>query len=181
MPEQLMLSSFSEKTIPLDEATKGFRPWNNKVFDWEVEYRGYSRDEDEVEGYIDFHIVVEIREALVKVKKEKSNKKVEVPGYVVVITQNMVFETGQKESYVAYDESFIKAVLKKAFDVFMLELLEIQTWINIAESRARLIPIKADVFECNCCGWVTHKWADDIFCDGCGKRYWSRSLWEGLG
>lgn len=181
MPEQLMLSSFSAKTISLDEATKDFRPWNNKIFDWEVEYQGYSQGEDEVEGYIEFHIVAEIKEALVKTRKGKSHKKVEVPGYVVLITQNMVFESGEKESYVAYEESFTKTELKKAFDVFMLELLEIQTWIKIAESRSLLIPVKADVFECHCCGWVTDKWADDICCEGCGKRFWSRSLWEGLG
>ena len=181
MPEQLMLSSFATKTVSIAEFTKGFRPWNNGILDWEIEYQGYFREDDEHEGYVEFHVIVEIREALVKVRKEKPFKKVDVPGYKIIVTQNMAFEAGEWENYIAYEESFTKDQLNKAFDVFQREILNIQDWIRIAESRARFIPKKEDVFECLFCGWVTDTWADDIICEGCGKRYWSDKLWGGKG
>ena len=150
-----MLSSFSQKTVSFSEATKDVRPWNNLILDWEVEYRGFSKSEmDELEGYIDFHVVVEIVEALIPVKDQRSRKKVERPGYTLIVFQNMALEDKNWESYVVYDESFTKDKLVKAFDVFQREILNIQNWIEIAESRARLIPSGKDVFECWFCGWV---------------------------
>ena len=48
-----MLSAFSQKTISMEEATKDFRPWDNVIYDWDVEYKGYARGKDgEAEGYI---------------------------------------------------------------------------------------------------------------------------------
>ena len=87
---------------------------------------------------------------------------------------------GEKEweSYITYEESFQMGQLKKAFDAFQRELLNIQSWIEIAESRARIIPQGNEVFECFHCGWVTDIWSDDITCKGCGKRYWSDRLWK---
>ena len=175
-----MLSSFSTKTIPMDDSTKGFRPWNNNVFDWEVEYQGYYREEGNHEGYVDFYVLADIRVALVKVRKDKKTyRKIEAPGYKLIITQKMALAGRERESYVAYEEAFPKEQLRKAFDVFRRELLNIQVWIEIAEPRARLIPDKADVFECVWCGWVTDIWTDDILCEGCGKRCWSDKLWAG--
>ena len=180
MTEQLILSSFSQKTISFSEATKDVRYWNNLIIDWEVEYRGFSKSEmDELEGYIDFHVVVEIVEALIPVKDQRTGKKVERPGYTLIVFQNMVLEGKNWESYVVYDESFTKDKLVKAFDVFKREILNIQNWIEIAESRARLIPSGNVVFECWSCGWVVEKLNDDITCFGCGKRFWSDKLWGG--
>jgi len=182
MSEQLMLSSFSTKTISMDESSKGFRPWNNNVFDWEVGYQGYYREEGKHEGYVDFHVLAEIREALVKVRKDnKTYRKIEVPGYKLIITQKMALTGREWESYVVFEEAFPKEQFRKAFDVFRREVLNIQGWIKIAESRARLMPDKGEVFECVFCGWVTDTWTDDILCEGCGKRYWSDKLWAGLG
>ena len=175
---QLMLSSFSQKTISMGKSTKNFRPWNNIIFEWDVEYLGYSRGFDEPEGIIEYHVIVEIMEALVKARNPKTNKKIERPGYKLIITQNMVFQGKDWESYIVYEEAFQKDKLKKAFDVFQRELLNIQVWIKIAESRARLIPKGNDVFECSFCGWVTNAWGEDITCEGCGKRYWSEKLWR---
>lgn len=173
-----MLSSFTKKTISMDESTKGFRQWNNLILDWEVEYRGYSREDGEPEGYVEFYVIVEITEALVKVIKPKTCKKVERSGYKLIVAQNMAFEGTECDSYIVYEESFIKDRLKRAFDVFHREVLNIQRWIRIAESRARLIPNRADVFECQFCGWATNVWMDDITCEGCGKRFWSDKLWK---
>ena len=174
-----MLSSFSQKTISVQEATKGFRLWNNVILDWDVEYRGYARKEDgESEGYIDFHVIVEVIEALVEVREPKTYKKVDRPGYKLIVVQNMSFKGKGWETYDVYDESFQRKDLKKAFDVFEREVLNIQGWIGIAESRARLIPKERDVFECPFCGWVTDVWRDDILCEGCGKRFWTEKMWQ---
>jgi len=178
MSEQLMLSSFSKKTISMDESSRGFRPWHNIVLEWDVESQGYQTEEAIGEGYVDFHVLAEIREALVKVRKDdKTYKEIEVPGYRLTIIQKMALSGKEWESYIAYEEAFPKKQLRKGFDLFRREVLNVQGWIKIAESRARLIPEKADVFECVWCGWVTDTWTDDILCEGCGKRYWSEKLW----
>lgn len=91
MVGQMKLSSFSEKTIDMDESTKGFRPWNNKVVGWEIEYQGYANDEEK-EGYLDFIVEIEIVEALVKIKVPEKSKKVERPGYRLLVTQSVRFE-----------------------------------------------------------------------------------------
>lgn len=178
MTQQLQLSSFSQKTISMGESTKSFRPWNNIIFEWEIEYCGYSRGFDEPEGIVEFYIIVELIEALVNARSPKTNKKLERPGYKLVATQNITFDNGRRESYIVYEESFQKDKLKEAFDVFQREVLNIQGWISIAESRLHLIPKGLDVFECSFCGWVTNVWSDDITCEGCGKRYWSDKLWR---
>lgn len=179
MTQQLMLSAFSQKTISMTESTKSLRPWNNIIFDWDVDYLGYSRGPDEPEGIVEYHVVVELSEALVNTRNPKTNKKVERPGYKLIITQNIAIEGRGWESYVVYEESFQKDKLKKAFDLFQREVLNIQGWTRIAESRFHLIPKGLDVFECVLCGWVTDVWSDDITCEGCGKRYWSEKLWKG--
>lgn len=66
MKSQLDLSSFSEKTISMDKTMIDFRSWNHLILDWEIKYCGYLRGDDVQEGYIDFHVVVEIREAMVE-------------------------------------------------------------------------------------------------------------------
>lgn len=177
---QTMLTGFSEKALSLDEYNRkeGARRWNNLVCDWDVEYQGYWRGEDNIpEGYIDFHIIVEIVEALVTSREKKTYKKVKVPGYRLSVTENVAFPDKEWESFVAYEAEFQKESLKKGFDAFQRELLNIQSWITIAEARAELIPHGRDVFECAFCGWVTDQVTDDITCCGCGKRFWSEKLW----
>jgi len=39
----MTLSSLANKTVSMDEFTRGFRPWNNIILDWDVDYRGYAR------------------------------------------------------------------------------------------------------------------------------------------
>ena len=162
----------------MGEATKDFRPWNMVVLEWDVEYCGYDRGENsEPEGYVDFHVIVQIVEALVDVREKKHYRKIKKPGYKLVATQNMAFEGLPWQSYIVFEECFPQNQLKKAFDVFEREVLNIQSWIEIAESRARVIPKANDVFECPFCGWVTDIWSDDITCKGCGKRFWSERIW----
>lgn len=169
----------SQTTLTLSK-TGNFRQWNRTIIDWDIEYQGYHRTEDgDPIGFIDFHIIVEIVEAFVKARDKKSYKKIEAPGYKLIITQSMTLPDQPWETWQVYDESFPKDKLPQAFDVFQRELLNIQTWIEIAESRANLIPDGKDVFECLHCGWVTNKMADDIMCSGCGKRYWSEKIWQG--
>jgi Zn finger protein HypA/HybF involved in hydrogenase expression len=95
----------------------------------------------------------------------------------MTVIQNIAFDGKECESNIAYEESFQMDQLKNAFDVFQRELLNIQCWVEIAESRARIIPQGNDEFECFHCGWVTDIWTDDIICPGCGKRYWSEMLY----
>jgi len=181
MTIQQKLSSFTDQGISFAEATKEFRPWNKVVLEWDVEYCGYDRGENSgPEGYVDFHVIVHIVEALVMTRNPKTYKKVKAPGYKLVVTQNMAFKNVPWESFIVYEESFLENQLKKAYDIFKREILNIQGWIEIAESRARIIPKANDVFECHCCGWVTDTWNDDILCQGCGKRYWSERLWRGI-
>jgi hypothetical protein len=179
MITQSNLSAFSGKTVSMNELTMGFRPWNKTILDWEIEYQGYSREDNESEeGLIDFKVIVEIKEALVPAKGPKRHKKFKRQGYILTVIQNMAPGGHEWESYIVYEESFQMDQLKKAFDVFQRELLNIQSWVEIAESRARIIPQGNDVFECFHCGWVTDIWSDDIMCKGCGKRYWSDRLWK---
>ena len=174
-----MLSSFSDKTLSMAESTKGFRPWNKQILDWEIEYCGYSRGENgNHDGYIKFRVLVELSESLVYVRESNSRKKVERPGYKLTVNQNLAFEGKEWECFVVFEESFQKDHLKKAVDVFQRELLNIQGWVEIADSRAKLIPNERDLFECPFCEWVTDIIRDDITCEGCGKRFWSEKLYE---
>ena len=74
------------------------------------------------------------------------------------------------------EEAFKQAEIRKAFDAFQRELINIHSWIEIAESRVRLISSEKDAFECPFCGWVTDELDDDITCHGCGKRFWFEIL-----
>lgn len=177
MTDQLMLGAFCQKTIPVSEATKDLRPYNRVILNWEVDYRGFSSKEpDEPQGYLDFHIYVSIKESLIRIRDQKTGKKVERPGYKLTVAQDMAFEGQKWESYLVHEESFKQTEIRKAFDAFQRELLNIQGWIDIAESRAKFIPSGKDAFECPFCGWVTDELEDDITCYGCGKRFWSESL-----
>ena len=173
MISQLDLSSFSEKTVSLAESTKDFRPWDKTVIDWEIKYHGYVREDGGPKGFIEYHVTIEIKESVIQIKSPKTHKKVTKPGYRLSVFQDVSFESKVWENNIVYEEEFEKQDLKKAFDVFRRELLNVQNWVEIAESRARLIPKENDVFECIHCGWVTDIWSDDITCEGCGKRYWS--------
>ena len=176
MISQLDLSSFSEKAISLTESTRDFRPWDKTILDWEIKYHGYVREEGGAKGFTECHVTVEIKESVTQIKNPKTRKKATKPGYKLSIFQNVSFEGKEWESYIVYEEEFEKQDLKKAFDVFQRELLNVQGWVEIAESRARLIPKENDLFECIHCGWVTDIWSDDIICEGCGKRYWPERL-----
>jgi len=179
---QSMLSAFAKQTISFEEQNKrsGFRRWNNLIYEWEVEYQGYNRPDeiypDAPKGFIDFHVVVEIIEALVTAR-DKKYKKVKRPGYKLSITQNTCLPENDWESILVYEEEFKQDQLKKAFDIFQRELLNIQSWIIIAESRATLMPDNKNTFECPFCGWATDSIEDDISCHGCGKRFWSEKMW----
>jgi hypothetical protein len=180
---QSLLTGFEKKSVSMGEFNRqsGFRRWNNLIYFWDVKYQGYQRAEDGgKEGYVHFHVKTEIIEALVKSKIRKGRKKVMLPGYKFIIIQDMVFPGNNREKLVAYEQSFQKNQLRDAFDVFQREIMNIQAWIRIAESRARFIPKKMDVFECPFCGWVTDSCNDDISCCGCGKRFWSEKLWNGF-
>lgn len=176
-----MLSAFAKQTITLEDHNKssGFRRWNNLIYDWEVEYQGYNLPDDiypdAPEGFIDFHVVVEIIEALVTVREK--HKKVKRPGYKLSITQNTLLPDENWESIITYEEEFKQDQLNKAIDIFQRELLNIQSWILIAESRANLMPDNKHTFECPFCGWATDSTKDDISCHGCGKRFWSEKMW----
>ena len=173
MISQLDLSSFAEKAISLEESTKDFRPWDKTIIDWEIKYHGYVREEGGPKGFIECHVTVEIKESLIQIKNPKTHKKVTKPGYKLSVFQDVSFEGKGRENNIVYEEEFEKQDLKKAFDVFQRELLNVQGWVEIAESRARIIPKENDVFECIHCGWVTDILSDGITCEGCGKRYWS--------
>jgi len=179
MTTQLGLAAFSGKTVSVDELTKDFRPWNRTILEWEIEYVGYNRDYEGPEGYVEFHVLVELTEAIITARHPKTYKEKKTPGYRLGIFQNMAAEGQPWESYLVHDESFRKQDLGKAVDAFQCALLDIQSWVEIAESRARIIPQGNAVFECFHCGWVTDIWADDIVCEGCGKRFWSERLWKG--
>jgi hypothetical protein len=178
MISQLDLSSFSEKTVSLAESTKDFRPWDKTVIDWEIKYHGYVREEGGPKGVIECHVTVEIKESAIQIKSPKTHKKFTKPGYKLSIYQDVSFAGKGWENNIVYEEEFEKKDLNKAFDVFQRELLNVQGWVEIAESRARLIPKENDVFECIHCGWVTDIWSDDITCEGCGKRYWSERFFS---
>ncbi len=184
MTEQLMLSAFSAKTIAMDQSNEGFRPWNNKALVWNLAYRGYFDEGDGgIHGLMDFFVEVELREAVIKVRSKTSarNKKVERPGYRLTITQSFIIHQGEEsapETFIAYQEDFALHEKRKAVDVFAREIMNIQGWAMIAESRALFIPSGRAVFECPFCGWVTDSWNRDICCDGCGKRFWSKEMWS---
>jgi len=177
-----MLTGFTKKAISLGQYNKqhGIRRWNSLVYDWDVEFTGYQRsDDDRPQGYIKFHVIIEIIEALVNTRDKKTYKKTKVPGYKLTITQNMALPENDWESFIVYEEDFMKNQIHNAIDAFQRELLNIQSWIEVAESRAELIPKDKDVFECPFCGWVKDSRQDDISCYGCGKRFWSEKLWKG--
>ena len=158
-----------------------FRLWDRTIIDWDVEFQGYASgdDDDALPGYIDFHLIVHVFEAYVSARDPKTYKKIEVPGYMVVVTQNVALPGEDWESWTIFDEGYKKKDLPKAIDVFQRELLNAQTIILVAESRAKLVPTGKAVFECPFCGWVTDSEDDDTTCMGCGKRFWSEKMWGG--
>lgn len=177
MTTQQTLAGFSDKSIPIGESTSDFRPWNRVILNWDIDYQGYQRDGEGEEGYLDFQVCVVIRESLVRVKDPQTGKKKEKPGYGLTVFQSVASNGRELDSQVVYEEHFQMGEFPKAFDAFQREVLNVQTWVEIAESRAQLMPNQNDVFECLHCGWVTDTWSDDIICEGCGKRYWSEKLW----
>lgn len=61
------------------------------------------------------------------------NKKVKRPGYKLLITQNTLLPEEDWETIIVYEEEFKQDQLNKAIDIFQRELLNIQSWILIAE------------------------------------------------
>lgn len=107
MTIQQTLSMFTEKAIAVCEANKDFRRWDKVVLEWDVEYCGYDRGENnEEEGHVDFHVIVRIVEAMVDVRVRNKHRKVEKPGYKLAVTQNMASDGMPWENYVAHDECF---------------------------------------------------------------------------
>ncbi|MFO7881177.1 MAG: hypothetical protein R6U52_01400 [Kosmotogaceae bacterium] len=182
---QSMLSSFADKHISLDEHNQqsGFRRWNSLIYDWEVEYQDYIRPDenwhDAPEGYVETHVIVEITEALVTAR-DKKYKKVKRPGYKLTVTQNRLLPGDEQEweSYTTLEEEYQKDKLNNCFSAFQRELLNIQIWIAVAESRAKLLPTNSETFECPFCGWATNTTSHDISCIGCGKRFWDSELFK---
>jgi hypothetical protein len=177
MTTQPTLSDFAQKTISFGKAMRDFRAWNRVILDWDIAYQGYQRDEQR-EGHVDFHVQVVIREASVRLKDSQTQKMRKMPGYSLAIFQVIALGGDQSESLTVYEESFRINELPKAFDAFQQSVLTVQTWAEIAESRARVMPNQNDVFECFHCGWATDIWSDEITCEGCGKRYWSERMWS---
>ncbi len=127
---------------------------------------------------MDFHLIVQVFEAYVSARDEKTYRWVKVPGYKVVVTENVALPDEPWESWTIFEEGFKKKDLSKAIDVFQRELLNAQTIVLVAESRAKLIPKGKAVFECPFCGWVTDSFDYDTTCLGCGKRFWSEKMWD---
>ena len=163
--------------------SEDFRLWDGVIVDWAAQFQGYASgdDDDGREGYIDSHLIVQVFEAYVSARDEKTYKWVEVPGYKVVVTENVALPGEPWEYWTIFDEGYKKKDLSKAIDVFQRELLNAQTIILVAESRAKLIPTGKAVFECPFCGWVTDSEDDDTTCMGCGKRFWGEKMWNGGG
>ncbi len=178
MTEQMMLSAYSQKTITMDQSIDGFRRWNRKIVDWDIDYRGYSTENGG--DFIDFHVAVELREAIVKVRVEKGagKKKVDRAGYRLTVFQAFVIGENEPEGFICSQEDFALYQKAKAVDVFEREIMNIQNWVMIAELRSELIPAAKAVFECPFCGWVTDTWSPDISCMGCGKRFWAKEMWS---
>ena len=172
MTTQPTLSDFAQKAISSSNSLPNSRDWNRVVLDWDIDYQGYQRDEQR-EGHVDFHVRVVLREALVRLKDLQTQTKRQMPGYSLTIFQTVSFDTDRRDSHVIFEELFRADELPKAVDAFQQAVLNVQTWADIAESRARVMPNQNDVFECFHCGWVTDIWSDEITCEGCGKRYWS--------
>jgi hypothetical protein len=160
-----------------------FRLWDRVISDWDVEFQGYASgdDDDATPGYVDFHLVIQVFEAYVSARGQKTYKKVMVPGYKVVVTENVAFPGEDWETWTIFEEGFKKKDLPKAIDVFRRELLNAQGIILVAKSRAKLIPAGKTAFECPFCGWATDSDDDDTMCLGCGKRFWSEKMWNGEG
>jgi len=181
MTTQPTLSDFAQKTVSTSKSLSDFRPWNCVVLDCDIAYQGYQRDEQR-EGIVDFHVRVVIREAMVRLKDPQTYKKRKMPGYSLKIFQLIAFDGDRSDSLIVFEELFRADELPKAVDAFQQQVLSAQTWVEIAESRARVMWNQNDVFECFHCGWVTDIWSDEILCEGCGKRYWSERMWsKGLG
>jgi hypothetical protein len=180
MAEQLMLSSFGKKTTTLSEVTTDLQPWNNVIYDWDIEFWGYGGGEfSEQEGHIQYTVNICIKEALVKLIDKKKKKRVEQPGYIVEGNADMLQPEGSSIEFDVYHKVYPKKDLAQAYDSFMDAVLVVQGMITIAESRAALIPIGKVVFECPFCGWCYDKDEDDTSCQGCGKRFWSEKLLRG--
>jgi len=155
MTTQQTLGAFSEKTLSLSKETSDSRPWNRVILDWDIDYQGYQKDVEGEEGFLDFHVHVIIRETLVRVKDPQTTKKKEKTGYSLTVSQSVALNGHGLDSQVVNEEYFQVHELPKAFDVFQREVLNVQTWVDIAGSRARLIPMQNVVFECFHCGCVT--------------------------
>ena len=136
-----MLTTFYQKGPAMNGHSKQIesRRYNNLVFDWEIEYQGYQRKKaDNSEGYVDFHVIIKIVEAIITARDEKTYKKVKKPGYKLTVSQAIAYSEKDWELYIIYNEKFKKEQLNKAFDLCTREILNIQNWITIAESRANL-------------------------------------------
>jgi hypothetical protein len=176
MTTQQTLAGFSEKTRSVSNSMSGFRAWNRVILEWDIDYHGHHRNEDR-DWHVDFHVRVFIKEAMIRLKDPLTRKKKEMPGYSLIVFHSMALDGAQPDSEIVYEEPFRINQLPKAFDAFQQEVLNVQSWVEIAESRARLMPKQNDLFECFHCGWVTDIWSEDILCEGCGKRYRSERVW----
>jgi hypothetical protein len=174
-----MLDSFSQSEISVDEVTKDFKPYNNTILAWEIEIEDYWQDEEERGELISRTIEITVKEALVKIKNDKG-KKVEVPGYLVLISEDMYKSGGILiDGFIQASEEFKKQDFKKAVDCYIRYMLDVQDWIFIADSRAALKPERKEQFECPFCGWCSEIPLEETefkdTCLGCGKRFWDLS------
>ena len=166
MADQLMLTCFAQKIA--GEALEDFRPYNDTIIDWELDYRDYSEER----GMICRTITVVVKEALVKTRDEKHSLK-RVPGFVVIVYQEDEFEEGEKEEYLPHEATFTEQ--PKAVSEFLDYCLSAEGWAEIGESRAELLAKGLAGFECPFCGWCCEDLSKNEFrdtCMGCGKRFW---------
>ena len=99
----------------------------------------------------------------------------------MVVYQNVLMPGGDWDSYQVFGEEFVKDRLCTAVDAFMRETIIMQSWIEVAESRAKLIPADKAAFECPFCGWVTDSEDDDSTCLAAGNGFGAKRCGKGLG
>jgi len=175
---QIKLTNFEKKTISPNALWQRDQEADlaSRLLDWVVCYNGYKRadfHEEESEGVVKFTVRVMLEQAFIRTWDKRLRKRTTKPGYRIVMCQLVVFPDGDKITLP--DEVIQEVGLRykaRAVDAFTREIMNVQCWITIAESRARLIPKKRDWFECPFCGWVTDEESSDVMCQGCGKRFW---------
>lgn len=176
---QLQLSNFVNS---LERAGRRRRGFSSQLLVWEVEYIDYQRSDPEIEavqGYVLSEARIELREALIRRWNPQARKKTQWPGFVVSVSKKITYPDGPVTNLkdCILNESKLSEKTK-AVDAFRNAVLNVESWILIAQARVRLIPRELDALECMGCGWVTDDASEDITCPGCGNKFWFGEAWR---